>query len=135
MSHFTTITTQIKDLNILKRACENLGATLVSKTVAKATTTSTACDYCIQHPDCFNDIAVIAENGYYTLKVYFSESLRKIYGNPYTENSQKEYKYIGRLLQEYAKETIKHTMLNYNLMLSSEKYENGVIKLTLTSYQ
>jgi len=124
MSHFATIKTQIKDLNALRSACDELGLSLVSKTTARGYNENRIKgDYVIQLKGPY-DIAVNKQpDGSLGLTADFWHGhVEKAVGRNY-----------GKLLQLYGvhKATIEARKKGH--LVKRAQQANGAIKLTIAA--
>lgn len=122
MSHFTTITTQIKDITALKAACQEIGFELVENATARGYSSNTIKgDFVIRLKGPY-DIAVNREeNGAYGLTTdwWGGHVLREVGPN------------FGKLLQLYAvhKATAEARKRGHTVLRKAQK--DGAIKLLI----
>jgi Protein of unknown function (DUF1257) len=124
MSHFTTIKTQIKDLEALRKALEEMGLTLLTNANARGFVNSTTRgEYVIQLKGPY-DIALNKQpDGAYGLTTdWWAEHVEKEVGKDF-----------GKLLQLYGvhKAILEAKKKGYTTLRKT--LSNGSIKLTLTS--
>jgi hypothetical protein len=122
MSHFVSIETQIKDLDVLQDACRELGLELTGEGPARGIGTQQHADRIIRlKGPC--DIAVQQQSkGCYTLATdWWGGYVEKEVGPQY-----------GRLLQLYAVHKATREARRKGLSVQRQPLRNGAIKLTLT---
>ena len=72
MSHWTKIKFGIKDMAVLKHACDELGLDLVQGIAARGYAGEISCDYAIKIPNARFDVALnLNEHGEYTMQTDF----------------------------------------------------------------
>jgi hypothetical protein len=122
MSHFTSITTQIKDINALRDACLELDLELLENAEARGIGTQQHGDFVIRlKGPC--DIAVLrqADGAYALSSDAWGKHVEKALGPNY-----------GRLLQSYAVHKATRQARKRGLMVHRTALSGGVVKLTLT---
>lgn len=122
MSHFTTIQTQIKDIEALKAACAELELTLQEKGEARGYDNNRhPGDYIVKLKGPY-DIALVREpNGNYGLIADWWE------GHVEKEVGAK----CGRLLQLYGVHKVMREASKRSYAVQRQKLENGTIKLVI----
>ena len=82
MSHISKIELQVKDLGVLKMACERLGMTFCSgQREFKWYGKPAQCDHAIRVPNASYDVGVVKINGHFELRCdYFDQGLVKAVG-------------------------------------------------------
>ena len=122
MSHFTSITTQIKDIEALRSACKELGLTLLQNVEARGYyENKTKGDYVIQLKGPY-DIAVNKQpDGTFGLTAdLWNGHVEKEVGNGY-----------GKLLQLYGVHKATMEARRKGLSVMRRQQQNGSIKLVL----
>ena len=124
MSHWTTIKTNIKDIDALRDACKELGLDLLPNAQARGYgATTTRGDFVIRLRGPY-DIAVHKEHdGTYRLSTDWWEG----------HVEQEVGKDYGRLLQLYGVHKATREARKKGLRVQRASLQNNVIKLTLTS--
>ena len=121
MSHFVTITTQIKDIDALRAACAEMGFELLPNATARGIGTQQQGDYVIRlKGPC--DIALRRQtDGPFQLSTDWWDG-----------HAEKEVgKNYGRLLQLYAVHKAAREARKRGLRVQRTALNNGAIKLTL----
>ena len=124
MSHFTTIKTQIKDLEALRHALQEMGLTLLTNAEARGFVNSTTTgEYVIKLKGPYDISLNKQPDGTYGLTTdWWADHVEKEVGKDY-----------GKLLQLYGihKATLEARKKGYNALRKT--LPNGSIKLTLAS--
>ena len=124
MSHFTTIKTQIKDLEALRLALQEMGLTLLSNATARGFIESTTTgEYVVKLKGPY-DIALNKQpDGTYGLTTdWWAEHVEKEVGKNY-----------GKLFQLYGVHKAIQEAKKKGFTANRKTLPNGAIKLTLTS--
>jgi hypothetical protein len=124
MSHFTTIQTQIKDIEALRSACEELGFPVISNAEARGyNTNKTRGDFVIRLKGPY-DIAVNKEtNGAYGLTTdWWDGHVEKEVGKDF-----------GTLLQLYAVHKVTRQARCKGHFVQRQPQKDGCIKLVIAS--
>ncbi len=122
MSHFTSITTQIRDITALRGACGELGIQVLENAEARGySTNTTRGDYVVRLRGPYDIALNRQQDGTYGLTTdWWDGHVEKEVGNNY-----------GRLLQLYAvhKATIEARKRGHSVQRRQQK--NGAIKLVI----
>lgn len=121
MSHFTTIQTQVKEIEALKLACEELGFSLLKNAEARGDFQTAKGDYVIKlKGGC--DIALIRQtNGTFNLSAdLWDGSVEAATGKGY-----------GKLLQLYAVHKATREARKKGHLVKRSQQSNGTIKLLI----
>lgn len=125
MSHMTTISIEVRDLEALEQACRRLGLTLVrGKNKARFYNHNTAeCDHVIEVPASAHDIGVVKEaDGTYRLQTDFygmeGERVKKLCGDD-----------LSKLMQAYGVEKSKVEARRKGFSCFEEVMQDGTIRV------
>lgn len=120
MSHFTTISSEIKDLEALTEAAKKMGFEVERDAQCRYYSGTQRKDFVIKLPGCY-DIAATEKNGTYKLEAdFFAGHVSKYVGND-----------CSKLLQQYTVEKAKIEAFQKGLNVTEEEKGNTII-LTLT---
>ncbi len=122
MSHFTTIKTQIKDINALRSACQEMGLTLLENTEARGYAhQNTHGDYVIKLTGPYDIALTKSQDGSYGLTTdWWNGHVEKEVGKNY-----------GKLLQLYGVHKATMEARKRGLQVLRTAKQDGSIKLVL----
>jgi len=123
MSHISKISLEIKNLQVLKKACAKLGAVFhEGQTEQIYYMGKQKCDHAISHVDAKYEIGIVKSGKNWELQwdSYFAGGLESIFG-----------KDAGLLKQRYAVEQTKFTAMLKGMAVSEKLKENGEIVLVV----
>lgn len=136
MSHFTTITSQVKDIPMLRLACEEVGVQLLSGVKARGYGSQlTECEHCIRWEGSPYDVAVIKQqDGTYSLMADFYQGhVAKKLGHAQGKNEVELN--LGKMMQIYAKNTVLSSAYQNNMYIAGqETTADGQVVLRLATY-
>jgi hypothetical protein len=119
LSHFTKTESQIRDIRVLKKACDNMGLEIVANANSRGYQgKSMKGDYVIKLKGPY-DIALIQEsNGNYSLHTdWYQGHVEKQVGRDF-----------GLLKQMYSAEIIRNEAESRGMMLEEERLANGTVR-------
>ena len=123
MSHLTTVTTQIRDLDALKAALERLGCQLEGPgTIRGYFRNMGHADHIIRLPQSHYTVGLVRQpDGTYTLQAdLWDGAVTRALGNDYS-----------RLLQEYAVEVVTRAARRKGQQVHSERLPDGRVRLRI----
>lgn len=132
MSHYVKVSTQIKNMEIMKKVAREMGYLIMKNTLCRGYGRQTQeCDYVLMLPGEYDlGFQYNKEKVCYEIVAdFWRDHISKYLG---IENAETEEEKIGKLLQNYAKEQVLDVgrRLGYMPLLEKET-EDGSIELTL----